>query len=503
MEDDFLIQINGVNKTFPGVKALSDVDFTLKRGEVHSLLGENGAGKSTLIKIISGAYSKDSGDIKFSGKSVNFSSPRDSIEKGVAVIYQELDLVPTLSVANNIFLNREPKKGFIFQNRTIIKNAEEILKKLDTNIDPLKKVKTLSVADQQMVTIAKALSQNVKILIMDEPTAVLGPEETKKLFNIVKQLKKQGIGIIFISHRLEEIYQIADRVTILRDGEKVITTEVKNKNDPDIRQIIKWMVGRELTKQFPPKKNEIGETLLEVKNLTKKGVIEDVSFNLHKGEILGIAGLIGAGRTELARIIFGADAHDSGSIKFENKEINFRHPTKAIRSGFGFITEDRKNTGLFLILPVKNNITIANIERIIHSGIISLKQEKKKSLDLSESLNLKPLNVDITTRSLSGGNQQKVVVAKWLFTQAKLLIFDEPTRGIDVGAKYEIYKLMHELSSKGIGIIMISSELPEILGISDRVMIMRKGKIMKKLATKNTDQEEILYYAAGGGEKSA
>jgi ribose transport system ATP-binding protein len=503
MEDDFLIQINGINKSFPGVKALSDVDFTLKRGEVHSLLGENGAGKSTLIKIISGAYSKDSGDIKFFGKSVNFSSPRDSIEKGVAVIYQELDLVPTLSVANNIFLNREPKKGFIFQNRTIIKNAQEILKKLDTNIDPLKKVKTLSVADQQMVTIAKALSQNVKILIMDEPTAVLGPEETKKLFNIVKQLKKQGIGIIFISHRLEEIYQIADRVTVLRDGEKVITTDVKNKNDPDIRQIIKWMVGRELTKQFPPKKNEIGETLLEVKNLTKKGVIEDVSFTLYKGEILGIAGLVGAGRTELARIIFGADAHDSGSIKFENKVINFRHPTKAIRSGFGFITEDRKNTGLFLILPVKNNITIANIESIIHSGIISLKQEKKKSLDLSESLNLKPLNVDITTRSLSGGNQQKVVVAKWLFTQAKLLIFDEPTRGIDVGAKYEIYKLMHELSSNGIGIIMISSELPEILGISDRVMVMRKGKIMKKLTTKNTDQEEILYYAAGGGEKSA
>lgn len=492
-----LLKVEGISKSFPGVKALDNVNLELKKGEVHALLGENGAGKSTLMKILSGVYQADSGSIIYKGKPVVFYNAAESQHAGISIIYQELNLIPHLTVAQNIFIGKEPIKwGMSIDSVKMNTEAAVLLKRLNTNISPKTLVKNLSVSKQQMVEVAKALSYNSDVLIMDEPTSALTEAEIDELFKVIHSLREQGVGIIYISHRLEELKEIADRVTIFRDGQYISTDPYSNLT---LDEIVNRMVGRQMENKYPAKTAKpTGSVIFEVKDFRRSHDIEPASFALRSGEILGVAGLMGAGRTELARAIFGADPHISGQTFVDGKPVAIYAPLDAIKNGIGYLSEDRKAFGLALKMQVKENITITFMDEVSSSsGRIKKGLEKAVSERFIKDLDIKTPGISQVVKNLSGGNQQKVVIAKWLFRNAKVLIFDEPTRGIDVGAKYAIYELMDQLAAKGAGIIMISSELPEILGMSDRIMVMCQGRIAAILNRKDASQEKILHYAAG------
>lgn len=484
-----------IRKVFPGVVALDDVHFELRKGEVHILLGENGAGKSTLMKILSGAYQKDGGKIFLEGHETEIKSPKHAQNLGISIIYQEFNLVPHLTVGENIFLGREPVRfPGVIDRKQVFEFTQKILDDLGVAISARKLVKDLGVAQQQMVEVAKALSFDAKILIMDEPTSALTEHEIDELFVAVHTLKENGVSVIFISHRLEELFEIGDRVTVFRDGKYIATCDISAVTK---RELIRMMVNRELKEQFPKQKARIGEEILRVERLKRDGVLRDISFSLHRGEILGIAGLLGSGRTELARAIFGVDELDSGRIYVKGELQRIRSPRSAINLGIGFLTEDRKTQGLILILPVKDNICLPSVERFSRLGMVKVKEERRAANRYLRELRIKTPSLNQLIMYLSGGNQQKVVLGKWLCSQAEIFIFDEPTRGIDVGSKVEIYQLMNRLAAQGVAIIMISSELPEILAMSDRILVMQQGSIAGEFSAEEATQEKILNCALG------
>lgn len=482
---------------FPGVKALDGVNFETCKGEVHVLLGENGAGKSTLMKILTGVYRQTAGRIFFKGSPYEIRSIKDAEEKGISMIFQELNLVSFLSVAENIFLGREPRIGVHINWKKINRDAQQLLDHLGLNISSKTIVRNLTIAQQQMVEIAKALSFNSDVIIMDEPTSSLTEREIEELFRTIRELKSKGVCIIYISHRMEELLAIGDRVTVLRDGRHVATVHVR---DTNINELIKMMVGRSLNEKFPKEKAAIGEESIRVCNLSQGKRLKDISFYARKGEVVGFAGLMGAGRTELMRAIFGADPVDKGEIYIHGSKVSIKSPKDAKKHNIGFLTEDRKNQGLVLKLDVKQNITLSNLEKITKNTAISFKKERQLCEKLVGDLNIKTPGLHQKVKFLSGGNQQKVVLGKWLATESDILIIDEPTRGIDVGAKVEIYKLINELTKAGNTVLMVSSELPEILGMSDRVYIMHEGKISGELNRNEATQERILHFATGGSK---
>jgi ribose transport system ATP-binding protein len=493
---EFVLEMREIVKRFPGVLAVNQAHLDLRPGEVHCLVGENGAGKSTLMKVLSGAESMDSGEIRLSGAPVHIHSPHHAQQLGVSMIYQEFNLSPFLSVAENVFLGREPRIGrtpFINWAK-MYGDAREILARIRVDLDVRQPVNECSVAQQQMVEIAKALSFNSKIIVMDEPSATLTEHELKALFELIRGLRADGIGMIYISHRLEELFEIGDRVTVMRDGEYVGTHAVADVTREDI---IHMMVGRELTEEFPKEEFECGEEVVRVEGLTRDGAFRDVSFQLRKGEIVGITGLVGAGRTEVARAIFGADRLDGGQVYLDGVPVTVRSPQDAIRRGIGLLTEDRKNQGLVLGMTVRENTTLANLAELVRRFFINRKREREVGDKYVRELQIKTPSLDQAVQNLSGGNQQKVVLAKWLFTQSRVLIFDEPTRGIDVGAKVEIYRIMNELVRQGVCVLMISSELPEILGMCDRILVMHEGRLAGELSRAEATQERIMHLAMG------
>ncbi|MDR0635919.1 MAG: sugar ABC transporter ATP-binding protein [Treponema sp.] len=490
-----LVKVEHISKAFSGVTALDDARFDLRPGEVHALLGENGAGKSTLMKIISGVYRRDSGDFYVNGEKIPGDlTPQSAQNLGIGIIHQELNLCPHLTVAENIFLNREFTVSGFLNEKKQNEAVKQYLKTLNLNIDPATPVRNLPVSKQQMVEICKTLSMNARIIIMDEPTSALTEKEIDDLFKVIAMLKAEGHGIIYISHRLEELSRIVDRVTILRDGKYVKTLNFAETNLPEI---ISLMVGRALTEKFPRIEVERGEKVLEVKNLSSlHGVgVKKVSFNLYKGEILAFAGLMGAGRSEVVRAISGADRMSEGEIRINGKLAKIHAPREAIVQGLFCAPEDRKRDGLCVKMTLAENITLPSLDIVSKLGVILRKLESKKSKEMVQSLKIKTPSVDQYVRNLSGGNQQKVVVGKWLMRNARIVIFDEPTRGIDVASKIEIYNIINDLKKNGIGVMFVSSELPEVLGMSDRIMVMCNGRITAELITKNTNQEEILKYA--------
>jgi ribose transport system ATP-binding protein len=492
-----VLEMKGISKSYPGVRALNGVGFDVRAGEVHALVGENGAGKSTLMKILAGAIPMDSGTILMDGKVVHIDSPLAAISHGIGIIYQEFNLVPYMSAAENIFLGREPRgvaPGFI-DFAKMNNEAQQVLDRLGVKISAKMLVSRMSVAQRQMVEIAKTISKKARVIAMDEPSATLTEHELDNLFALIAQLKSEGVGVIYISHRLEEIFQIADRVTVLRDGQLVATKDIADTNRDDI---IQMMVGREIKEKIPKRAAELGEKLLEVRGLCREGVLKDVSFELRRGEILGFAGLVGAGRTEVARCIFGADPIDAGEIILDGEKVTISSPLDAIKLGIGFVTEDRKLLGLILSMAVRENISLANLDMLALLGFIDLKKERRVAEGYVSDLSIKTPSVEQKVENLSGGTQQKVVLAKWLFTKSKVLIFDEPTRGIDVGSKVEIYQLMNKLAAQGVGIIMISSELPEVLGMSDRILVMHEGRIAGELSREDATQEAVMHLATGG-----
>lgn len=503
---DYILEMNNITKTFPGVKALSDVNFKVKRGEIHCLVGENGAGKSTLMKVLSGVhhYGTYSGDIVYNGEVQQFKSIADSEEKGIAIIYQELALVPELSVYENIFFGHEIMKGkTIDWNETIVRAKEE-LKKVRLDVDPSMKVKNLGVGKQQLVEIAKALSKNVKLLILDEPTASLNEDDSENLLNLIKELKSQGVTCIMISHKLKEILAIADTITVLRDGSTICSMDAEAEEITEAK-IIKNMVGREIDNIYPKRENiNIGDVCLEVKDWTVedpvKGreILHHVDFKIHKGEIVGLQGLMGAGRTEFALSIFGNTPGykiKSGELIMNGEKKNFNSPKSAIQSGLAYVTEDRKGNGLVLIQDIKYNISLTNLSELTNGLSINENEEIIMANSYKDSINIKAPSILQKVGNLSGGNQQKVQIAKWLFAKPQILILDEPTRGIDVGAKYEIYSLMNRLVEEGMSIIMISSELPEVLGMSDRLYVMSEGTITGELSAEEATEEKVMQMA--------
>lgn len=487
-----LLSMKGITKSFPGVQALKDISLDLNEGEVLALLGENGAGKSTLIKVLGGAHSFDSGEIFIGGQSVNIKDPIHAQELGISIIYQEFNLIPDLTVRENIFLGKEKSSFGFIDSKAEHAKAAALFAKIGINIDPESLCSDLSVAQQQTVEIAKALSENAKIIVMDEPSAALTGREVTKLFQIIKDLKQQGIGIIYISHRLEEIFEIADRVMVLRDGEHA-GSSVPSKIDK--AKLIEMMVGRSLEAEFPKESAEIGLVILKVENLSG-GIVKDVSFFVRAGEVLGFAGLVGAGRTETMRLIFGADIPESGKIFIRNKEVNINNPGDAIRNRICLLTEDRKGQGLILVHSARENFGLPNLDQFNRGIFLDHKEEQKVFGRYVTKLQIKIRDQEQLVMNLSGGNQQKVVLAKWLAGNADIIIFDEPTRGIDVGAKYEIYLLINELAAQGKAIIIVSSELPEILGMSDRIIVMHEGRIKGEITEVNkATQQDILSLA--------
>ena len=497
---EILLRMEGIYKSFPGVQALSDARFDLRRGEVHALVGENGAGKSTLMKILGGIYDKDAGHIYLDGQEVDIQNPRMAQNLGISIVHQELNLMPHLTVAQNIFIGREPraKISFVVDDKTTNQKTEKLFEMLNLKLDPDTKVSDLTVAKQQMVEIAKALSFNAKILVMDEPTAALTDTEIEELFTVIRQLRENGVGIIHISHRLEELKQISDRVTVMRDGKYIDTLLTQ---EAPIGKIISLMVGRtiyESVTELPQNSNQ--EIVLEVRNLNRGRALRDVSFDLKKGEILGFAGLIGAGRTEVARAIFGADTYDSGEIYIKGQKIHIKNPGDAVTHGIGYLSEDRKRYGLTLGMDVKDNVVMASMKKFLRwLGWMDFKKTVLRGQEVVKALNIKTPSLEQQVKFLSGGNQQKVVIGKWLTADTEILIFDEPTRGIDVGAKSEIYKLLNDLAHQGKSIIMISSELPEILRMSHRVVVMCEGRVTGILNAKEATQENIMKYATMRG----
>ena len=490
---EYIVELKNVTKSFPGVLALDKVQFNLKSGEVMALLGENGAGKSTLMKILSGVYTRDEGEMMIFGKSVGDLTPKMAQEMGVAIIHQELNMCQHLTVAQNIFLGREIIKAGHVDNRAMNREAKKILDDLNIDLDPDTVVGDLAVSKQQMVEIAKALSTNAKILIMDEPTSALTSKEIDDLFVIIRKLKADGKGIVYISHRLEELQYIVDRVTIMRDGKYILT---KNFSDMTMEEIIANMVGREIKEKFPRVSCKKGKKILEVRNLNAGRMVRDINFDLYEGEIVGFAGLMGAGRTETTRAIFGVDPKESGEIILDGKALKINCPMDAIKAGIVLAPEDRKKDGLCTKLSIRDNIALPNLDILCSKlGVVNRKKEKEMSDKAVRDLMIKLPNDQVNAGSLSGGNQQKVVVGKWLARNSRVVIFDEPTRGIDVAAKVEIYNLMNQLKAQGIGVMFVSSEMPEIMGISDRIIVMCDGRITGELMQEDATQDQILTYA--------
>ena len=490
-----LLQMKGIYKHYPGVVALADVNFELYAGEVHCLLGENGAGKSTLMKILSGAIKKDSGSLYIEGKEIEFNSPADAQKYGISMIYQEFKLVPELSVAENILLGNEPTRGRLplVDHKKMQLDAQEILAQLGEEIPTATRVSFLGMAQRQIVEIARALSRQVKILAMDEPSASLSQNELERLFAVIRKLKTEGVGIIYISHRLEEVFEIGDRLTVLRDGKFIHSCPV---SETDRRNLIRWMVGRELEQEFPRIEPDREEEVLRIEGLSS-GILRDVNLSVYRGEILGLAGLVGAGRTELARVIFGADPKDKGRIFLEGEEISARTPREAIDLGIGLLTEDRNKYGLIMQLNVRENISLSNLRQVTGRFFINQAEENSVAEKFKQALRIRTPSIDQKVENLSGGNRQKVILARWLFTKSKLLIFDEPTAGIDVGVKLEIYNLINQLAKEGIGIIVISSDLPELLGICHRLAVMWEGSITGILSSQEATQERVMTLATG------
>ncbi len=486
-----LLELKHITKKFSGVTALSDVSMEIGKGEILTLVGENGAGKSTLIKVITGAHEPTEGEFWFEGNKIEHNTPSLAKQMGIGVIYQELNLMPQLTVVENLFFGKELKKGIVLDNDRMKKQCVELIQDLGISIDPDARVSSLSIAEQQIVEIAKAVSEDIKFLIMDEPTAPLTTNEIEKMFEIIEKLQRKGIAILYISHRLEEVFKIADRVCVLRDGRHIITLPI---SEVDRESLIKYMVGRELGQTYPKREKEIGEIMFEIRHISNNRV-HDCSLKVHRGEIVGLAGLVGAGRTELARAIFGADAIKEGQIYLDGKELFIKNPQDAIRYGIGLITEDRKNQGLLLNKGIDFNTVYASMNKISPWGVINKIKEKELAQDYINAMEIKAWSAKQPTGTLSGGNQQKVVLAKWLATNSRVLIFDEPTRGIDVGAKAEIYQLMRNLADEGKAIIMISSEMPELIGMSDRILVMRDGLIVGELSNEEVTQEQILEFA--------
>ena len=489
-----LLEMRGISKHFPGVVALDDVWFELRRGEVHVLLGENGAGKSTLMKILSGASRRDAGEIHLDGRAVELTSPRDAQALGVATIYQEFYLVPHLRAAENIYLGREPRRALgVIDRGQLERDAARLLSSLGTSIDPRAEVRTLGVAEQQMVEVAKALSLEARILVMDEPTSALTASEIEQLFAAIRRLTAQGVAVIYISHRMEELAVIGHRATVLRDGRVVGTRTLP----APVPELVRMMADRDIDEQFPPRTRRRGGELLRVEGVSRGARLRDVSFTLHRGEILGIAGLLGAGRTELARVIAGADVPDSGRIVLDGRPLRLRTPSDAIRAGIGLVPEDRKGHGLVLKRSVAANLALPQLPRLARSGVVSRAGEQALASRWIRELRIKTPDAGTQVVALSGGNQQKVVLGKWLAAGADVLIVDEPTRGIDVGAKQEIYVLLDRLAAGGAGIIMISSELPEVLGMSDRILVMHQGRVQSMVDADVATQESVLHAALG------
>lgn len=494
-KNDVILQLKGISKSFPGVKALDCVDFQVMRGEVLALAGENGAGKSTLMKILSGSYAKDAGTIVFDGKTVEITSPKMAEELGLSIIYQELNVMQNLTVAENIYLGRQPQKHGIIDWTQMNHRARALFEKLGIHLDVTARVRELSIAQQQMVEIAKAVSFDAKLVIMDEPTSSLTDQETKILFKIIQELSSSGIAVIFITHRMEEIFAIADRVTVLRDGCCIGTKKISEIN---ASELISMMIGRTLTQQYPRRHATIGDTLLEVQHLSNGEKVKDISFKLHAGEVLGFAGLVGAGRTETARMIFGADPKKSGTILLNGVEVSIHSPQDAIRNGLSLVTEDRKQEGLLLRQSVQSNVVMVALDKVCRMHLINYSSARKAAMNYVEDLHIATPSVHQKAMFLSGGNQQKVVVSKWLFSDAKIMILDEPTRGIDVGAKREIYEIINKLAESGKAIIVISSDMEEVMGISDRILVMYEGIIAGEIQRKDFSQQLISEFAIGG-----
>ena len=496
MEQPALLEMRGITKEFPGVKALDGVSLTVRPGTVHALMGENGAGKSTLMKCLFGIYAKDSGTITLEGKEVNFKSSKEAMENGVAMVHQELNQALTRTVTDNLWLGRYPKVGGIMVSESIMrKRTKEIFDELEVHVDPRAVMSTLPVSQRQMVEIAKAVSYNAKVIVFDEPTSSLTETEVEHLFRIINMLRSRGCGIIYISHKMEEILRISDDVTIMRDGQYVATRPA---SELTMEEIIRLMVGRELTNRFPPKENVPGEVILDVEHLSGKYTrLKDASFQLRAGEILGIAGLDGSGRTEVLENLFGSMTKGGGTIRLHGKEIKNRSPRESIKNGFALLTEERRATGIFGIRSILDNTVISNLKNYLIGGICL--SDKKMRQDTEWSINamrIKTPSQDTQIRSLSGGNQQKVIIGRWLLTKPEVLLLDEPTRGIDVGAKYEIYELIINLAKEGKGVVMVSSEMPELLGVCDRILVMSGGLLAGEVDARNTSQEEILTLAA-------
>lgn len=493
MEERNILELKHISKQYTGVKALDDVSISFRRGEVHALMGENGAGKSTLIKTLSGAIQPNDGEIVFEGTTYTHMEPHQAMELGIHVIYQEFNMMPELSVAENIFMGQQLGGGVLFNKSITEERAQKILDGMHVKINAKETVKNLSVANMQLVEIAKALTRDVKVLVMDEPTAPLTDAEVETLFEIVQMLKSKGVTIIYISHRIAEVFQISDRVSVLRDG-RFIKTVMTNEVDRD--ELIRLMVGREVSDTYPKRDFAPGEVVLELRDVCGNGV-ENVSFAVRSGEIFGLSGLVGAGRTETMRMIFGADPIDSGEVLLSGQPVHPKHPAEAVKLGIGLIPEDRKQQGLLLDLPIFTNISMATMRDISHFTVVNSRAEKENVNRLVEAVTIKTPSITQLVRNLSGGNQQKVVLAKWLAANCKVLIFDEPTRGIDVGARHEIYKLMNELCRQGIAIVMISSDMEEILGMSDRIMVLCEGHQAGILEREAFSQETILSLASG------
>ena len=498
------LEMRGINKSFAGNSVLADVNLSARTGEVHALVGENGAGKSTLMKILAGVYQPDAGEISIDGSRIYFSRPSDALAQGVAMIYQELSLAPDLTVAENIFLGREPLSFAplgVVNRRQMNARAGDMLKAYGFKLDPRVCIKRLSAADRQLVEITRATVEAKRVLVMDEPTSSLTTNEVEDLFRLIRELKSRGLAIIYISHRLEELDFIADRLTVLRDGKAVYSGAW---GEISRAEIIKHMAGRELTEIFPPRAAAKGETRLRIANLTRAAKFRDVSFEVAAGEVVGIAGLAGAGRTELVETIFGAYHADGGEIVLNGSKLQSAQPDLAVARGLGLLTEDRKRTGLCLNQPLARNLTLANLRALARGWWIDTKREKAASCEHIEKLHIRPADPDKTVARMSGGNQQKVLLARWLFASSKVFLLDEPTRGVDVAARSEIYRAINQLAEKGAAIVMVSSDLPELLGMADRILVMRRGRLVAELDARQTTQEEVLRHAAvDEGEQQA
>ncbi len=495
MSQEVLLQMTGVTKTFPGVKALDNVSFTLKRGTVHALMGENGAGKSTLMKCLFGMYNMDSGTIVLEDQKIHFKNSKEALDHGVAMVHQELNQALKRSVMDNIWLGRYPKSGLMIDEKKMYRDTKKVFEELGLDIDPRRIMNTMPVSQRQMVEIAKAVSYNSKVIVFDEPTSSLTEEEVEHLFKIIDMLRDRGVGIIYISHKMAEIKRISDEITIMRDGQWIATEPTEKLSMADI---IRLMVGRELTNQFPPKTNKPGDVYLEVEHLTGQyNNLQDVSFQARRGEILGLAGLDGSGRTETLESIFGIMTRKEGTVKLDGKVCRNRNSRESIQNGFALLTEERRSTGIYSILNIRDNTVISSLKKHLRGGVCLSDSSMKKDTQWSiDAMHTKTPTQDTKIRSLSGGNQQKVILGRWLLTDPEVLLLDEPTRGIDVGAKYEIYQLILDLANSGKTVVMVSSEMPELLGICDRIVVMSGGRVAGEVNAQNTSQEEIMSLAA-------